>query len=121
MQSNRPNLFRRILDLFRPKPVGKNHQSKPQTKKPRFNSRKSKRPMSKHRSIFRHKGSMSKLTRKMSRSLFFEFAHNPNKKIQRSGVMHRLGWMVPAEKQNPGRFTAAIREHREWLVANANK
>jgi hypothetical protein len=58
-------------------------------------------------------GKTPKLWRKMARAN----ARETNlKRVQYIGVVRRLASMEAVEKVTPGRFTRAIREHREWLA-----
>jgi len=58
-------------------------------------------------------GKTPKLWRKMQR---LNARETNLKHVQYVGVVRRLVSMEAAEKVTPGRFTRAIREHREWLA-----
>lgn len=111
-ERQRFNIFKAIKNIFRPRVEKKVEKSAKKEKARRRKSARSRSGLSLHLNL---KPGTPKLFRKMARAA----ARETNlKRVQAIGVVRRLSSMEAVEKVSPGRYTRAIREHREWLVAH---
>lgn len=111
-ERQRFNIFKAIKDIFRPRVEQKVEKSQKNHTKLRSSQTKKK-----VRSNFSRVVNMPSGTPKLFLKMARANARETNlKRVQMIGVVRRLASMESAEKVTPGRFTRAIREHREWLA-----